>query len=137
MLDIKPLLDARLTALPALSGWQVRHGRDLEDRSVVPAATYACRGATPQGQRKNGLMLEPVWAVTLTHKRTTEGESALATALTDVIESLHGWKPEVPSGARGWEPLQLRAITEPEFFDAGLIGYVLSFTTAGLYRGQN
>ena len=136
MLALQPHLQARLQGLAALAGWSVRHGEDLQERTAIPAAVYACRGATAESQRSGAVMVAPVWTVSLTVARTDTGAAALDAALNAVIEALHGWQPAVAAGQRGWEPLALARITEPQYADAGLLGYVLTFTTSGLYRGQ-
>lgn len=135
MLAAAPLIQARLTALPALAGWAVRNELDVEDRKELPAATVACIGATVEtGQRKG--MLQPRWQITLATRRDAGALTALDAALEAVIASLHGWLPPQDANGRRWEPLAIASVLPPEYPEAGISAYVITFTTAGLYRGQ-
>lgn len=135
MLAAAPLIEARLTSLAALSGWFVRNELDVEDRKDLPAASLACIGASVEaGQRKG--MLQPRWQVTLGVRRTSGALASLDAALEAVIGALHGWMPPQDSNGRRWEPLALVSVLPPEYPEAGVSAYVITFTTAGLYRGQ-
>jgi hypothetical protein len=135
MLAVSTPLKARLAAIAALAGWAVRDMADLEDRSLVPAAVIECIGAQVAPGR-GGRMVSPRWNVTLSVKRQAGAAALLDAALDAVIGSLEGWMPPQAADGRAWEPLSLFSVTRPEFSDAGLVSYVISFDTSALYRGQ-
>lgn len=135
MLAAAPLIEARLTGLPSLAGWVVRDELDVEDRTALPAATVYCIGATVDASQRKGI-LQPRWQITLATRRAAGALAALDAALEAVIGSLHGWLPPQDDNGRRWEPLALVSVLPPEYPEAGVSAYVITFTTAGLYRGQ-
>lgn len=135
MLAAAPLIEARLKLLPELAGWAVRDELELEDRSALPAATIACIGASVDASQRKG-MLQPRWQITLALRRGPGAGASLDTAMEAVIASLLGWLPPADDNGRRWEPLALSSVVPPEYPEAGIAAYILTFTTAGLYRGQ-
>ena len=134
MLALATPIKLRLAPLPQLTGWDVRTNTEDADRSVVPAADVRCVGADASA-KQGGVMVGPVWQVELVVRRGDTAADQLDQALAAVICSLQGWQPG-ECGGRGWEPLSLVRITEPVYADVGLVGYELSFSTSGLYTGQ-
>lgn len=135
MLAITAPLKARLQALPALAGWDVRTGTEAADRRLVPSLDVRCTGAAVPSVKGGGVMLAPEWTLTLAVRRSVDAAGQIDTALAAVIESLHGWQPG-QHGGRGWEPLQLARASEAQYADEGLAGYEIAFTTAATYMGQ-
>lgn len=136
MLALEPHLKARLQTLPALTGWAVRTGTELTDRRVVPAADVRCTGAQVPDSKTGAVMVAPEWTVTLVVRRSDEAANQLDAAFAAVIASLHNWAPG-QHGGRGWEPLKLVRVTEPQFVDEGLAGCELLFTTGARYTSGN
>ena len=128
-------LKARLAALPALAGWQVRLRTDSADRSELPAADLGCIGAGIADSKTGAAMVAPEWSVVLMARRGESAADALDAAFAAVFESLHNWMPG-QHGGRGWEPLRLVRVQEPIFTDVGVVGYELTFSTAARYMGQ-
>lgn len=135
MLALEPLLKTRLQSLPALTGWAVRTGTESADRRLVPAADVRCTGAQVPDSKTGAVMVSPEWTVTLVVRRSDDAAAQLDAAFAGVIASLHNWAPG-QHGGRGWEPLRLGRVSEPNFADEGLAGYELLFSTAGSYMGQ-
>lgn len=135
MLALAELIKARVMPLSGLDGWALRTGTDLEDRRSVPMLDVRCLRATVADSRGAGAMVQPQWIVTLAVQRGPAAAGLLDTAMSEVIESLHGWMPG-EAGGRPWEAMKLADVTEPIFADTGVVGYELTFTTAALYRGQ-
>lgn len=135
MLAAAPLIVARLKALPGLAGWAVRDALDMEDRSALPAASVQCIGASVNAGARAG-MLEPRWQITLAVAKSATAAASLDTAIEAVIGSLLGWLPPADANNRRWEPLKLFGVLPPEYPEAGVSAYIVTFTTAGLYRGQ-
>ena len=136
MLALTTPLKARLQALPALAGWQVRTNAEDADRATVPAADLRCLGASVADRRGSGVLVSPEWTVTLVVRRSATAAQEIDAALAAVIEALHGWMPGQQQG-RGWEPLALTRISEPMLATEGLVGYELAFSTTALYRGKD
>lgn len=134
MLALAAPLKSRLSALPQLTGWDVRTNTEDADRSVVPAVDIRCVGATASA-KDGAVTLSPQWRVTLVLDRSSTAAETLDTAMAAVIGSLHGWQPG-KHGRRGWNELVLLSATEPDFATEGVVGYELTFSTAGLYEGQ-
>lgn len=134
MLAITTALKERLQALPSVSGWAVRAGGESGDRREFPAIDVRCSGASvsPQGA---AAMLKPEWLVTIAVNRSATAADEIDAALSEVIESLHGWQPG-SHGSRGWEQLNLQRVTEAIYTAEGLVGYELAFETAASYMGQ-
>lgn len=135
MLALTTPLKTRLQALPQLTGWAVRTGTEDADRRVVPAADVRCVGAAITDRKQGAVMVAPDWQVTLVVRRGASAAELIDEAVDAVISSLHGWRPP-QCGGRGWEALSLSRITELLLTDEGYAGYELTFTTAGLYTGQ-
>lgn len=135
MLALAIPLQARLAALPELTGWDVRVNTDAADRRPLPAADVRCIGASVADRKTGAAMVAPEWAVTLMVRRGPGAAELLDAALSAAICSLHGWAPG-QVGERGWEPLGLVRVQEPVFADEGVVGYELAFATAARYLGQ-
>lgn len=83
-----------------------------------------------------GALVRPLWAVTLTGKRSDPAVVDLMdSAFALVIEALHGWTPG-EAAARRWERLQLRRVKPAYPMETGLIGIELAFTTSARFDGQ-
>lgn len=135
MLGAAPLIVARLKTLTELSGWAVRDALDMEDRTALPAASVQCIGAAVNASARSG-MLEPRWQITLAVVKSATAAAQLDAAIEAVIGSLLGWLPPADANNRRWEPLKLFGVLPPEHPEAGVSAYIVTFTTAGLYRGQ-
>ena len=135
MLAIATPLKARLAALPALIGWQVRLRTDSADRSDLPAADIGCTGAGIADSKTGAAMVAPEWSVVLMVRRGDAAADELDAAMSAVFASLHNWMPG-QHGGRGWEPLRLVRVQEPVFASEGVVGYELTFSTAARYIGQ-
>lgn len=135
MLALEAPIKARLQALPQLTGWAVRTGTDAADRAVVPAVHVRCAGAGVADRKAGAVLVAPEWQITLAVRRGPAAAEQLDSALSAVIESLHGWQPG-QHGGRGWEPLTLARVTEPMLADEGVAGYQLDFSTGARYMGQ-
>lgn len=134
MLALIAPLKARLDALPQLTGWDKRTNTEDLDRSKVPAVDIRCVGATAVA-KAGAVTLSAQWRITLVVSRSSTAADTLDTAMGAVICSLHGWQPG-QQGDRGWNRLELLSATEPDFASEGVVGYELTFSTAGLYTGQ-
>lgn len=135
MLALAIPLQARLAALPELTGWDVRVNTDAADRSRLPAVDVRCIGASVADRKTGAAMVAPEWAVTLMARRGPGAAELLDAALSAAICSLHGWVPG-QVGGRGWEALDLARVQEPVFADEGVSGYEITFSTSALYMGQ-
>lgn len=135
MLAIATPLKARLVALPALTGYDVRASTEPIDRRTVPAVDVRCAGAGVADSKTGAAMVTPEWAVTIVVRRSAAAADQLDAAFAAVFESLHGWAPG-QHGGRGWERLTLQRVTEPAFADEGLAGLELTFSTGARYMGQ-
>lgn len=134
MLALIAPLKARLDKLPQLTGWDKRTNTEEVDRSKVPAVDIRCVGATASA-KAGAVTLSAQWRITLVVERGSAAAEKLDTAMGAVICSLHGWQPG-QHGGRGWNQLALLSATEPDFASEGVVGYELTFSTAGLYEGQ-
>ena len=135
MLSLSNPLCARIAALPVLSGWDVRTDIEHSNRQPVPAVDVRCEEARVTSARMSGLLLSPMWRITLAVKRSDAAVTTLDAALSGVIESLHNWMPGT-HGGRSWEPLQLVQVVHQPFQDAAVVGYELMFSTGAKYVGQ-
>lgn len=135
MLALTNPIKTRLEALPQLAGWDVRTNVKAADRSKLPAVDLRCVGAAASATKTGAVMVAPQWLVTLMVERGDAAVERLDPAMTAAICSLHGWQPG-QYGGRGWEAMALVRITEPEFASEGVVGYELTFSTSGLYTGQ-
>ena len=135
MLAAAPLIVARLKTLTELSGWAVRDALDMEDRTALPAASVQCIGAAVNASARAG-MLEPRWQITLAVVKSATAAAQLDAAIEAVIGALLAWMPPADANNRRWEPLKLFSVLPPEYPEAGVSAYIVTFTTAGLYRGQ-
>ncbi|WP_312781622.1 hypothetical protein [Acidovorax temperans] len=136
MFALNAPIKARLQSLPALAGWTVRTSTDLEDRDTPHRAVdVRVPGGGVAGVRSGAVMVQPGWSLVLAVRRSATAADELEAAFAAVIEALHGWAPGLHAG-RGWEPLQLAAVADAVFADAGLAGVELTFSTQALYRGQ-
>ena len=136
MFALNAPIKARLQSLPALAGWTVRTSTDLEDRDTPHRAVdVRVPGGGVAGVRSGAVMVQPGWSLVLAVRRSAAAADELEAAFAAVIEAMHGWAPGQHAG-RGWEPLQLAAVADAVFADAGLAGVELTFSTQALYRGQ-
>lgn len=136
MLALLAPIKSRLQALPELAGFDARDGIDAMDRRPLPAFDVRMPGAQVADRKGQGVMLSPLWQVTLMVKPGAGAAESLDAAMAATVASLHGWMPPGEHGGRRWEPLALQAVTEAVTVEEGAIGYQLSFTTSALYRGQ-
>lgn len=134
MLALIAPLKSRLDKLPQLTGWDKRTHTEDADRSVLPAVDIRCVGATAAA-KAGAVTLSPQWRITLVVERGSAAAEKLDAAMGAVICSLHGWQPG-QHGGRGWNQLALLSATEPDFASEGVVGYELTFSTAGLYTGE-
>lgn len=134
MLALIAPLKTRLDKLPQLTGWDKRTNTEEVDRSKLPAVDIRCVGATAAA-KAGAVTLSPQWRITLMVERGGAAAEKLDAAMGAVICSLHGWQPG-QHGDRGWNRLELLSATEPDFASEGVVGYELTFSTAGLYTGQ-
>lgn len=135
MLAVAPLIIARLQGMTELSGWTVLDALDMGDRKALPSASVECVGASINAGTRAG-MLEPRWQITLTVARSVGAGAVLDATMGGVIGGLLGWMPPADANNRRWEPLKLFSVLPPEYAEAGVSAYVVTFTTASLYRGQ-
>lgn len=136
MLALSAPLCARLAAMPVLSGWDVRNDIEHSNRQPLPAVDVRCDDAgVTKPRSSSGLLLTPMWRVTLAVKRSDVAVATLDDALSGVIESLHNWMPG-QHGGRHWEPLQLVQVVHQPFQDSAVVGYELTFSTGAKYTGQ-
>lgn len=136
MLALAAPLKARLQALPALTGWQVRLGTDSADRRSLPAVDVRCTGASVLDSRTGAAMVAPEWTATLMARRDGDAAALLDAAFAAVFGSLHNWAPG-QHGGRGWEALRAVRVQEPAYADEGVTGYEITFTTAARYMGTD
>lgn len=134
MLALEPLIQERMRALPALTGWQVRGATVATDRRGVPAVDVRMGAASVPQVRKPAVTLQPEWSVTLVVQKSDQAAAQLDAALIAAIGALHNWRPT--DAARCWTELQVARVTEAAFSDAGLVGYEITFTTAAVFDGQ-
>lgn len=137
MLALLNPIKTRLQGLAPLAGFDVRDGFSLVDRKPLPAADVRMPGAGVGERKGQGVLLSPVWRVTLMVKPGATAVATLDAALSATVAALHGWMPPGEHGGRRWEPLALQSVTEAVFVDEGAIGYQLDFDTSALYRSQN
>lgn len=138
MLQLEPLIKARLAALPALTGWQVRGGSDATDRRARPAVDVRCRGASVTDSNTGRVSVQPQWVISLGVTAGDEAAQTVSTAFSAVLSSLQGWMPGQVDG-QGWNGLLLVSVQEPDFLPDGtpLVGLQLIFSTATVYAGQH
>lgn len=135
MLAAAALIEARLKSLPTLAGWDVRNELNERDRRALPSASIACIGSSAN-PKDRAAVLEPRWQITLSVRTGAQAADQLDDAIEAVIGSLQGWMPPPDSNARRWEPFRLHSVLPPETQEQGLTTFLTTFTTAGLYRGQ-
>lgn len=134
MLALEKLIQDRLRALSAFTGWQVRGATVATDRRGVPAVDVRMGGASVPQVRKPAVTLQPEWSVTLVVQKSDQAAAQIDAALVVIIGALHNWRPD--DAARGWTELQVARVTEALFSDAGYVGYEITFTTAAIFHGQ-
>lgn len=134
MFALETPLIARLQALPALAGWEVRSSAAEVSRAPVPAAEVRCEGAAPTDSRGATSLVAVLWGVRLVVKRDPGAMAQLDGVLHAVIASLHNWLPGT-EGSRAWQRLQLHEV-RPDFADEGLVEYAIVFKTSARYDGQ-
>lgn len=132
---LQPIKD-RLQALPELAGFDARDNMQAVDRRPVPAFDVRMPGASVPVRKGQGVMLAPLWQITLMVKPGTSAATELDAALAATVDAMHGWAAQGEHGGRRWERFELQAVTEAVTVDEGAVGYQLSFTTSALYRGQ-
>lgn len=135
MLVLESLIAARLRALPAFVGWQVREGCHDVGRVFVPAVDVRMGGASIPQVRKPSVSVQPEWAVTVVVRRGSDAAQKLDAAFAAVIGELHNWRPSEPIG-RGWTELQVARVQPADFADVALVGYEITFTTVAVFEGQ-
>lgn len=137
MIALLAPVKARLLPLTELSGWALLTATEDGDRRVVPRAAIGFSSARVSSAKTTAAQIEPSIAITLVVKRGAIAGAALESAFSAVIQSLHNWAPG-EHGGRGWEPLRMAQITEPDFDgEEGLAGITLALTTQAFYHGQN
>jgi hypothetical protein len=134
MFALESPIIARLAALPALAGWQVRSSAAETSRKTVPAVEVRCEGA---GASDKGMaaLIDVKWGVHLIAARGDGAMAALDVAFAAVVGSLHNWKPGT-EGDHPWLPLKLRDVEPVEIAEQGLVAYSLIFQTSAPYYGQ-
>lgn len=135
MFALEAPLIARLQALPALAGWEVRSSAAEVSRTTVPAIEVRCEGARVADQRMSAAAVGVSWGVHLIAERAAGVTDALDAVFGAVVGSLHNWSPG-SVGGRGWQPLKLSTVQQPEFAEQGLVAYSLIFDTSARYDGQ-
>lgn len=136
MISLLAPTKARLQPLAALAGWTLMTATEDVDRRAVPRAAIGFASASVPSAKTTAAQVQPVVAITLVVKRGAGADAALEAAFSAVIEQLHNWYPG-EHGGRGWEPMRLAQVTEPDFDgEEGLAGITLALTTQALYHGQ-
>lgn len=135
MLAAAALIEARLKSLPALAGWDVRNELNERDRRALPSASIACIGSSAN-PKDRAAVLEPRWQITLSVRTGAQAADQLDNAIEAVIGSLQGWMPPPDTNGRRWDRFALHSVLPPETQEQGVISFVITFTTASLYRGQ-
>lgn len=125
---------SRLTALSALSGWQVRNSAEEVSRAVYPAIEVG-NAAAGSADRGAAALVVVQWSVDLMDTRAAGATDVLDTAFKAVVGSLHNWKPGTHGGVP-WMRLYLKNVQPAEIADQGLVGYTLVFETSATYDGQ-
>lgn len=136
MLAIEAAIVERLrAALP--SAWTVKGMfTDTGKRDPELFASVEFVDSDVPASEAPGALVRPLWAVTLTGKRSDAAVIDLMdAAFALVIEALHGWAPGEPA-ARRWERLQLRRVKPAYPMETGLVGIELAFTTSARFDGQ-
>lgn len=136
MLALVPAIAARLAALPALAGWEVRTSLEAADRKGFPAVDVRCTAAAVADRKTGAALVSPEYTVTLMARRADGVADALDAVFAATVGALHNWRPG-SQGGRNWEPMALQRVSEALFSDAGVAGYELGFTSAATYMGQN
>lgn len=135
MLGLDPFIKARLAALDALQGWQVRGYTEVVDRSVVPAADIRLAAAQLGDSKAGAVSVQPGWGITLVVKRGASAAVDLDAAFAAVIGALQGWNPSKDADTPGkWSDFRLSGIEPPDFLQEGLVGVELIFSTGGAYK---
>lgn len=134
MFALEAPLIARLQALPALDGWDVRSAVAEVSRTAAPAAEVRCEGAAMLDPRGATSLLAVMWGVHLIAKQGAETMAQLDGAMAAVVASLHNWLPGT-EGARAWQRLQF-VEARPEMVEQGLVSYALVFKTSARFDGQ-
>ena len=106
MLALEKLIQDRLRALPAFTGWQVRGATVATDRRGVPAVAVRMGGASVPQVRKPAVTLQPEWSVTLVVQKSDQAATQIDAALVATIGALHNWRPD--DAARGPRAPQAR-----------------------------
>lgn len=138
MLQLEPLIKARLAALPALTGWQVRGGSDATDRRSRPAVDVRCRGAAVTDSNTGRVSVQPQWVISLGVTAGDDAAADVSAAFVAVLSSLQGWAPG-NVGGQGWNTLLLVSVQEPDFFPEGtpMVGMQMIFSTTTVYDCQH
>lgn len=134
MFALEAPLIARLQALPALDGWEIRSAVAEVSRTAAPAAEVRCEGAEMLDPRGATSLLAVLWGVHLIVKHSATAMAELDVALAAVVGSLHNWLPGT-EGARAWQRLQF-VEAKPEFIEQGLVSYAIVFKTSARFDGQ-
>lgn len=134
MLALLAPIKERLSAMPALTGFDVRDNVEHVDRTGTPAADVRIVGAVVAESKGSGVRVEPVVRITLIVPRGPGATDRLDAALGAVLAGMQGVKPVASGGLCTWSALGLSGIKEPEFMDVGLVGYELTYTAGATYR---
>lgn len=135
MFALEPPILARLQAVPALDGWQVRSSAAAVSRKVVPAVEVQCDGADVTDARTTAALVGVSWGVHLIIQQGETTMEQLDAAFAAVVGSLHNWAPGT-AGGRAWQRMALQQVQPPELTEQGLVSYSLTFKTSARYDGQ-
>lgn len=134
MFALESPMIARLQALPALSGWQVRSSESEVSRRSLPAVEVQCDGVDVAESRNTAALVGVAWGVHLIAQYSPDAMAALDDAFAAIVASLHNWTPGT-EGGRAWQRLQLQQVRR-ETTEQGLVAYTMTFKTAARYDGQ-
>ena len=134
MFALESPMIARLQALTALSGWQVRSSAGEVSRRTLPAVEVQCDGVDVTDTRNTAALIGVAWNVCLLAQYGPAAMVELDDVFAAVVASLHNWAPGA-HGGRAWQRLQLQQV-QREATDQGLVAYSLTFKTSARYDGQ-
>lgn len=134
MFALESPMIARLQALPALSGWQVRSSAGEVSRRPLPAVEVECDGIDVADTRNTAALIGVAWNVSLLAQYSPAVMAELDDVFSAVVASLHNWTPGA-EGGRTWQRLQLQQVRR-EATEQGMMAYTLTFKTGARYDGQ-